>query len=281
MRLHAQSRPATLRYTVRDEDGIALDATTAPTVTIYDDSDTQVQTGTATDVGVGAYTFALSATVRNTLGAYTARWSYAIAGQSYTATTAFEIVSDYLFEIADLRAHDYALEDADRYPSEMIRAARDAAHQRIENAAQVGFVKHVRRVTLSGNDRTNLSLPDTKVSEVEEVWLDGVELDLDDVDILDSGLLVLDTGWPTGNGNIEVRYTHGYESVPDPVRQAAMTLATEYLVTSSLPARATAQSTDLGEFRITVANVDAGRDTGIPEVDAVIARFGARRPTIG
>jgi hypothetical protein len=55
----------------------------------------------------------------------------------------------------------------------------------------------------------------------------------------------------------------------------------EALVPSALPSRALSQTTDLGEIRISVANPEAGRPTGDPEIDAVILQFGRRRPTIG
>ena len=64
-----------------------------------------------------------------------------------------------------------------------------------------------------------------------------------------------------------------------PVAQAAMLLAREYLVRSVLSSRATVESTDVGFFRVSVAGRD--RPTGIPEVDAVIERFGRSRPLVG
>lgn len=281
MRYIATGRPASLRLTVRDEDGVAGDATGSVTVVIADDSGTTVQTTTATDVGDGEYKLPLSSTVRNALGVYSAVWSYTVSGSSATVATIFEIVGDVLFDVADLRAYDTALEDDERYTAEMIRDARDAATERIENAAQVAFVQRARRVTLSGNGFTRLLLPDAEVTTLEEVWLDLVQEDETEIDLKTEGIAIHPIAWTSGVNNVELRYVHGYKATPEPVRRAAMALAIEYLITSSMPARATAQSTDLGEFRITVANVDAGRDTGIPEVDAVIARFGRRRPVLG
>lgn len=281
MRLYAAGRAATLRHVARNEDGIAADVTGSVGVTITDDAGDSVQTGTATDSGVGIYTLALNTAVRGDLGRYEAVWSYTMTGVFHTVSQEFEVVSDVLFDIADLRSHDYAFEDSERYTAEMIREARDAATERIENAAQVSFSQRRRRTTLNGNGMTKMLLPDSEIDALLEVYADGVAIDETDIELDPSGVITHPLEWSKGTQNIEVVYLHGYLTVPAPVRRAAMTVATEYLVVSALPARATAQSTDLGEFRITMANVDAGRDTGIPEVDAVIARFGRRRPVIG
>lgn len=281
MRLYAAGRPGTLRHVARDEDGVAADVTGSVAVSITDDAGEIVQSGNAVDSGVGVYTLALNSAIRGAVGRYEATWTYTQNGAAITVGQEFEVVSDWLFDIAELRDHDISFEDDERYTADMVRAARDAATERLENAAQVAFVQRARRVVMSGNGMSKLVLPDTEVISLEEVWVDGEQLDETAIDLLPEGVIIHPNAWTTGTNNIELRYVHGYTTPPEPVRRAALTLASEYLVVSALPARATAQSTDLGEFRITIANVDAGRDTGIPEVDAVIARFGRRRPVIG
>jgi hypothetical protein len=282
VRRYAIGRAATLRHIVRDEDGVAVAPTGSVSVTVHDDSGATVQTGTAAAVGgsTGEYTFALNSTVRGELGRYEAVWTYTQASVAVTVTRAFEIAGDVLFDVADMRAYDYSFEDTTRFTAEMVRTARDAATERLENAAQVAFTERVRRVTMSGNGRVRMVLPDTEVTVLHEAWVDEVDVTAD-VLLDPAGVVTLDTGWTEGVQNVELRYTHGIAATPDPVREAAKLLASEYLVKSALPARATSQSTDLGEFRITLANPDAGRDTGIPEVDAVAAKFGRRRPVVG
>ena len=53
----------------------------------------------------------------------------------------------------------------------------------------------------------------------------------------------------------------------------------EHAKPSTIPARATSISTDLGNYRISQA--DATGKTGIPDVDAIIGLVGAAKPATG
>jgi hypothetical protein len=274
-------RVSTLTYTVTDADGDSTTVTPVPTVTITDDAGEVVVSNASTTLVGDAYSYTLSTAVRDALGYYEATYTYSQSGQSVSITRGFEVVGNHLFEIAELRSFDEALADDVTYTSLRLAQAREDATERLENAADVAFTVRATRQTLSGDGTTRLLLPHTDVVELYEAWIDGIEVDLADVEVKPEGILVYASGWTLGTNNVEVRYTHGYEATPEPVKRAAKMLAVEYVVTSALPARATSQSTDVGDFRIAIANVDAGRDTGIPEVDAVISRFGRRRPRLG
>lgn len=274
-------RVSTLSFTVKDADGAATTVTPVPQVTITDDAGTAVVSNQNTTLSSGVYNYTLASAIRNELGVYEATYTYTQSGQSVTVSEKFEVVGNHLFEIADLRAFDEALADTTTYPSTALADARDSATERLENAADVAFTSRVTRQTLSGDNTTHLLLPHTDVFELLEVWIDNVQIDETDVFVRPEGVLVYDHYWTYGLNNIEVRYRHGYEQTPTPVSRAAMMLAVEHAVVSALPTRAMSQTTDVGDFRISIANVDAGRDTGIPEVDAVISRFGRRRPVLG
>jgi hypothetical protein len=274
-------RVSTLTYTVTDADGNSTTVAPAPTVTISDDAGDVVVSSTSTTLNSGAYVYTLSTSVRNALGVYDATYTYTQGGQSVSITKQFEVVGNHLFEIAELREFDEALVDDTTYTSTRLASAREDATERLENAADVAFTVRATRQVLSGDGSTKLLLPHSDIVDLFEAWIDGVELDLGDVEVKPEGILVYANGWTYGTNNVEVRYSHGYQVTPEPVKRAAKMLAVEYVVTSALPARATSQSTDVGDFRIAIANVDAGRDTGIPEVDAVISRFGRRRPRLG
>ena len=86
------------------------------------------------------------------------------------------------------------------------------------------------------------------------------------------------SGWPAGS-QIEVTYAHGYAEPVELARQAVMMLAGEKAKPSTLPARATSLSTDVGSFRISQA--DKTGKTGIPEVDAIIGLLGEDKPVTG
>ena len=282
-------RAGLINFKNYNEDGIAADSDGPPhlcNVRVEDvNGDVVVATTAATRHGAGHWRYSVPATVTDDLGVYTAFWTYLVGGITQTQTTQFDTCSAYLFEIGDLRALDTALANTTTYPAETIRAARVNAEERIEKAAALAFAQRGARAILTGDYTTRLVLPHVEVRAILGVSIDGEELtenELDELELIEAdGVLVHPTGWPTMTNGILVDYIHGLEVVPAPVKRATMLLAFEALVPSSTSPRATSQSTDLGEFRISIANYDAGRETGIPEVDAVIASFGRRRPAVG
>lgn len=286
--LVALNRPATWRVEVRDFDGELATPTGSVTVSLTDAADAPVASGAATAGATGIYTYALPSDVTGTLGVYTATASYVLAGVSASVTETVETVGNYLFDVADLRAHQVELAASATYSAERIRDERDTATQRMETAGQVAFATRRRRVTLDGSGITRLLLPDVEVTRLVSCTLHVGDVDtvltadeLADVDIDRlAGMLIRAEGWPSERASVTVVYEHGYTVTPGPVRKAAMILAAEALLPTLLPARATSQSTSLGDFRVSTANPDAGRETGIPEVDAVIGTYGRRRPRI-
>lgn len=282
----AQHRPLAVTIICRDEDGVAAAPTGSVAVTVLNADGSTAATGTATaGAATGEYTYTRSALVAAgvtaSLGTYTVRFTYTLAGVQYRTEVPYIVTGGHLFEIADLRAVDAAIGDANVYTPAEIRDARDKATERLEQAADVAFSTRSRTVTLTGDNTPRLILPDIRVQSVIAVEMDG-EAIVDGFEVLEHGVLVLTDGgvWDGTPNNIVVEYEYGYAVTPEPVKRAAMTLAIEYLVPSALPARAMSQSTDLGEFRVSIANVDAGRYTGIPEVDAVIKTFGRQRPAV-
>lgn len=296
MRRFALNRAGTVAFTVTDEDGEPVAPAAPPSVTVTDVIGETIATGTATaGDGTGEYVYPLPSAVRGELGVYVVTFAYTVASVAQTSTVQVEVVGGLLFEIAEIREAYPELRDAQRYPSEAIRAARDEATDRLERAAQVAFATRRTVEVLSGDDTTRLVLPHVEVTAVNGVSLYGDNTGVDAVDDEFSATQVADVEidgpagvlkrtdgvWPFGHQNVLVDYEHGYEQTPNPVKRAAMRLAVEALVPSSLPARALTQSTDVGDFRISVANPEAGRPTGDPEVDAVIMLFGRRRPSLG
>lgn len=282
----ALNRPATLTVTVRNYDGTAVAPTAAPSVSVTDIDNVEVAAGTATAVvgSTGVYTYNLPAVdVLDTLGAYAVTFEWAVAGKNDQLIIPVEVVNNHLFEIHEIRAWDNAFSDAVRYTADEIREARDRGSDRLEKGAQVAFTSRQTRETLSGDGSTTLMLPNSLVTEIVGVIVDDYEFTEEDIDqlILDpEGVITNYAGWTYGTRNIVVDYVHGYPTTPAEVKTAAMIVAKDHLVPSATPGRATSQSTDLGEFRISVANLDAGRPTGIPEVDTVIALYGRRRPSV-
>lgn len=298
MSRYARNRAGTVTFTVRNEDGAATAPTGNVSVTVLDATGTSIATGTASaGTGTGVFTYALPSTVRGTLGVYTVRFTYTLSGVAETVDVPVEIVSALLFDVAELRDRYPDVSNTTRYTSADIRSARDEAAERIEEAAQVAFATRRTIQTLSGDDTTRLLLSHVMVSAVNSVTIytdttvgaDVVDDAYDATELADveidgeAGVLKRVDGdvWPAGHQNIVVDYEHGYEAPPEPIRRGAMKLALEALVPSALPSRAMSQTTDLGEVRYMMANPEAGRPTGDPEVDAAIYQFGRRRPSVG
>lgn len=281
-------QPGTVHLTIYNEDGVAVDATGTPSVVVFDDAGNDLVTASATKTAatVGQYTYLVPKTVTEDLGGYYVEWTYTLAGISRTTKTYFESVGGHLFEIPELRAFDSDLADDTVYTAAKIREARVTAEQRFERAADVAFVPRAKTVVLSGDDTTKLVLPDAEIRAIYSASIDDVDLTVEELDYLaidKSGVIRRNDNqlWTAGFKNIVITYEHGYDTVPGPVKRQVMRLAYEALVPSSLNPRATSVSTDLGEFRLSIANADAGRWTGIPEVDAVAKQFGRERPTVG
>lgn len=293
----ALNRPAQVRIETRNYDGDLTAPTGNVTVVVKDLDDTTVQSGNASLVAetTGIYTFDLSpTTVLDTLGVYTLTATFTVSGATSTVAYPLEVVGNHLFEIHELRAFDPAIADDTRYTAEEIRNAREIATERLEEAAMVALTTRLRRVTVDGSGISTLVVPDTEVTSfisatnLEEEIGPDTEDDLTATELVDvetkiEGILVRTDGndWTAGTQNWIIEYEHGINPTPAPFKRAAMILAVENLVRNALPHRATSQSTDLGEFRISVANPTIGRDTGIPEVDAIIHLHGRRRPVVG
>lgn len=282
----AQYRPLPVLMTTRDEDGVAANNTGDVTVQVLDEYGTVVASGTAPNAagnGTGEHTYTPPTSVTNALGTYTVRFTYVLSGTTYRVEVPYVVYGAHLFEISELRETAPELASAGDYPAREIRRARDAATEYLERAAGVAFSARSRTFTVDGTGTSTILLPVGQVNAVNSVYVDDVQItDLDGLVVYPDGRLSWDDNgyWAAGRSNVTVDVDYGYEAVPAPVRRAAMILAVEYLVPSALPPRAMSQSTDLGEFRISIANPDAGRWTGIPDVDAVIQQFGLHRPVV-
>lgn len=248
-------------------------------VSVTDGSGTAVHTGVGT---VSADKHALEATVvladTAPLDTYDVVWTAKVDTATVQFRSAFETCGGFLFSAADFRRLQ---PDLASRSATLIAAARYVAEERIERACGCAFVPRGQREELTGDGTSTLLLLWPDVCAIYSLAVDGTELSEDELaalTIAPGGIVRRDTVFPDG-ASIRVHYRHGSASPPAPVRQAAVTLAAEYLAPPLLPARATSLATDIGNFRITVAGRDGA--TGIPEVDAVIAEYSRRRPQVG
>lgn len=288
--------------TAIDDDGETITPVAPFTCKLYDGAGTLISTTTPTCVA-GTFSQTFDHALLPLLDTYQVVWTGTVSGTVKEWTTTIELVGGFLFEIADLRARDRAFKDLTTYPSTYLRQIRTAVEEVIEGkrAAKVAFVPRGRRTVvdgtspdltrgyspiLYGQDYRGLRLNDFEVREVYSVKVNDLSLtqtELDAIDIDDDTLWrssgVVWPAWAFGHRNISVHYTHGHDRPPGAITRAALILATEYLIASPLPGRATATSIGDQIFRLTIA----GRDgiTGLPDVDAAINDHGRKEFGIG
>lgn len=274
-----RSTQSTIYITFIDADGDPVEPSPATaTYSVADSAGAVLVSGAATNEadGVGVYSATLAPAKTGTLDAYTVTWTATIAGALQTFTTSFEIVGGFLFGLNELRAFDSALADEGTYPVEALRAAREAAEERIELLCNRSFRKRGRRYTTDGTGSYDLHVPEFDVTTFVAGAVDGTNLitsEINDVKVYSWGLLRRTLGsWGSDDLGAQVLYEYGVNEAPEPVRRAAMALARENLVGTVTFNRATSESSDVGVLRFSLA----GRDgpTGNPEVDAVVAQFG-------
>lgn len=269
-----------LAVPLADDEGRPLEAeSVAGTVTVSDGAGTEVWEGEP-QLGAGVLAASVPAAAMPLPDTYAVAWDVVLDGEvSWRRTSHAELCGARLFSLGELQA---AYAELATVGDAELEAARLAAEQRLEQAAGVAFVPRGGRWAGRGSGTWRLLLPvQAALTGVVSVTVDG-EAYAGPLAVREWGALDREDGsaWPEAS-LVAVHYLHGLPlPVPEPVRVAAMVLAREYVVRSALSSRATVEATDVGFFRLSVAD-GAGRPTGIPEVDAVVAAYGRRRPAVG
>ena len=264
-------------------DETPVDAGTV-TVSVTDQSGTVVSTGAASTAATGVYTYVLPA--QTALGPLAVTW----AGTLLSQTTHEEVIGSPLFNLPDLRAADKAFADTAKFPTAALRAARDAVADEFARICGRSFVPKGGLYTTFLDNTGWVLLPDSDVTRLVSVTIDGTAQDLTTLFLEDLGKI---TGFPdalkTGfyqlwdgtfgmavtPGKTVVTYEYGFTSVPNDLYRAAIQRARFILaaIASGIPDRATSfVATEGGSF--TLATPGSGIwQTGIPDVDAVLARY--------
>lgn len=259
------------------EDGVAVDPGTV-TVTITRADGTPVVTAAATTgTGTGARSYAVSTAQTAQLDRLTLTWASTSKG---TLTGYLEVVGGFLFSLADMRALE-PLNNTTKYPTATLIATRTLAEQAFEDVAGVAFVPRYTRETVQGGySHTDLLLSWQRVTAVRSVSIDGVAMDLSNVQVRPDGRLNLYLGWtaytvfPFINA-VTVGYEHGYPVTPARVARAVLLLARSWLMSGPIDDRAsTFTSVDGGTYSL-VTPGRGGSVFGIPEVDATVQQYGA------
>lgn len=291
----ARTRAATLRHTF-EVDETPTDSTTTVAVAVTDANGANVASGNAVSAGAGTgtYTFALPAQAQ--LATLTVAWSATIEGAAVVETDVVEIVGGFVFSLAEGRASDRVLADTTKYTTADLLDARVEVEVELERITQRAFVPRYRRVVLDGTGSRDILLPDGGDDLVAGILLRGVRLpvrsatmaprigqsftaltapQLAALAVTRDGLLRRTDGnvWTEGLANIVLEYEYGSDAPPEDLKRAALVRFRSRLNIhhTGIPDRAMSYTaTDGGTYRL---SMPGAASTGIPDVDAVYARY--------
>lgn len=257
------------------EDAVA--ATGEVTVTVTGIGGTTIATaGTATAgtaIGVGVYLYDLDP--QTELDLLTAAWTGQFGNEVQTVQTTTEVQGAFHVSIAEIRALD-GLSSETKYPYQRLSEVRRWWEDLSEGFCGVSFVPRYGYDILDGSGTESIILDRIHPTSLRWVEIDGDRVsDLSEWVVYDSGKVVRADGgyFPSGWGNVTVKYEHGYTSPASDLREAAMVAIRYKLIgdRSGIPERATTMTTDVGAYTLSLAG--ANRPTGIPEVDAALISY--------
>lgn len=281
-----RGRPGTLTWQYVDENGRAADPGTVTVGIAKADGSTLVAGGAATSgTGSDPRTYVLSAVNNLTLELLTVTWT--IVTGSVPFTTLVEVAGGFYFTLVEIRTSDSTLADEAKYPDDDLIRCRKEVEDECEMICDVAFVPRYRRVFVDGSGTSDLILYDNQLRTVRTVrtyssassyttFTTGELADLwleDDLTIHRPVNVVFDDSRRNG---IVIEYEHGYNAPPSDLKRATLTRLRHRLnwARTGIPDRATSfTSAEGGTYRL---DTPGAYKTGIPEVDAVYARYSRR-----
>lgn len=265
-------------------DGTKTDPSDAA-VSAVDATGAAVTLGAAAIVGSnsGRVTAAILPAATANVGRITATWTLTVGGVEQSFETYHDVVGDLLFTEAELRAYGPGSSVANaKFTDAQILAMHDLVKDSFEARVGAAFGLTFEREILSGSDLVGIYLRRPKVYRIRAVAVRSgatwTALTVDELAALfvdDFGRLEWESAvWPRSYRNIRVDYEHGYQPIPPEIKNAAMMLAKEWLVGSNIPARATTQIDQSGQFTLATPGL-RGSIYGVPLVDEVINKYAA------
>lgn len=165
------------------------------------------------------------------------------------------------------------------YPDVRVEEVRALAEEAIEHETGYAFVPRTATDVVHGQSVTGArALTRSPVRSITS----ATDQDAGAIDItgarVDGRWITLPAGWPVGP--TQITYSYGYDQPPARVKQAAMVLTREWLISGPVTDRQTQLPTEGGGA--VNLSVPGGRfgTFGIPEVDATVESYG-RKSLIG
>lgn len=285
----ARTQATTLTHTFGDEDETITPSAVA--VSIVDAAGVAVAAGAAAVDGT-AWTFPLAG--QALLGDLTVTWTATVGAATVIDTTGVSVVGAHLFTIKELREADTAspveLADTGKYPVTRLREVRDEVTAEVEDICDRSFVPRYGRVVLDGTGLAEVSLFGARSSDFRRLRAAGVAPgfgqdyvaltagELAKVAWTSDGQLIRTDGlvWTAGRGTVVAEFEYGLDRPPADLRRMVIRRAVYWAKGGrrKLPSRATSANTGDG----TTVQLDQAEayKTGLPDVDAIYARYSLR-----
>lgn len=281
---------------VVDED--PTDSSTTVTVAAVDATGASFlasSNATSAGTGTGQYTYTLAA--GSTLEDLTGTWTGTIAGVSRAEADNVEIVGGTFFDLATGRNSDDTLADTTKYTTAQLRQARLEVEQECEQICDRAFFPRYARAVLDGTGTPDLLLPSgdtlrrpgcnrevrtirsvTMAAAVDGTFTAFTAGELAALAVTPDGAIRRTDGayWTQELKNVVIEWEYGLDAPPQDLIRAALVRFRSRLNIhrTGVPDRATSfTAVDGGTYRI---DLPGAWKTGIPEVDAVYARYSHR-----
>jgi hypothetical protein len=278
-----RNQPASLAASFYNDETL-VSADGAVTVNIAKaDGTTLVAADTATPAGTGSYTYSLSP--QAVLNYLTVTWSGTFSGTARSVVTYCEIRGNEIFTLAEARASDSSLADTLKYPTALLKEVRAEVEDEFEKITNCSFVPKYKRLTRDGTGTERMILKERRIRKVIAGSIYGVALTSNELASITSDLsgqvVRTDAGfWTSGYKNVVLEIEYGFDVPPADVRKAALVRVRSRVqeTRNGTPDRATSiTSPEGGTFALATPG-RAGSETGIPDVDAVLARYNLNFP---
>lgn len=263
-------------------DEVASDATgnVVVTFTRLDGTIVQGPSNAAGPTAEHAYTITFDGS--EVLDELTLTWAATVGGDAIVIDTdRIQVVGGFFFGLGEARASDPVLANTTKYPTADIIDRRIETEDECERICGQSFVPRFRRVTLSGHGGTALVLPDPWLRTVRSISVGGSAGTPADYGTDPLGVLRSAAGWTAGTGNIVVEYEHGWDFPPTDIVRASKIRFKSLMLTTKSPLPDRAERLATVEAGTVILASPTREKTGIPDVDAVYARYPDPRPGFG
>lgn len=199
-----------------------------------------------------------------------------------TVSAEVDVVASRYCALDEVRAYRAEQYDLSGRTDDEVWKARQHAEEVIERAANRFFQPVMRKGFVDRPNCTTASqplIPDAcprDIASVARAW----DADGNPVTIGVSGQTALDVSGIRPHGAANVALVMGMRQTPVEMHDAVVALAAWYLVPKAGPDNATSESTDSGVLRFVIGGVD-GAPTSLPEVNALVQRYGFRDLIVG